>query len=364
MGRPRGRGLGLPFAGTPGPLNAITDVPGVAVGYTSLVSGSGKLRVGQGPVRTGVTALLPRGRDGITRPVWAGMFSLNGNGEMTGTHWIHEAGYFIGPVLITNTHSVGMAHHAAVRWLTRDGDGTIGGYRWALPVVAETCDAYLNDINGLHVTEGHVLAALDGAAGGAIAEGNVGGGVGMMCYEFKGGTGTASRVVRHGGRSHTVGALVQANHGLRPWLGVLGVPVGRHLTEGRTRAAESGSIIAVVGTDLPLLPVQLQRLARRISIGVGRGGTPSGDGSGDLFLAFSTANDDAQADAAGLLRHDYIANQALDPVFLATVEAVEEAVINAMIAAETMTGVDDHRVLAIDHAALRDVMRRYGRLEA
>lgn len=331
------------------------------VGFTTLIEGGGILEVGKGPVRTGVTAVLPFGKKSAEKPAWAAMFSLNGNGEMTGTHWINEAGQFQGPVLITNTHSVGMAHHAAVRWLIRNRPPTAPAV-WGLPVVAETWDGHLNDADGLHVTEAHATAAIDNAATGPVAEGNVGGGTGMVCYEFKGGTGTASRIVTLGGQSYTIGALVQANHGQRPWLSILGVPVGKHLTEGRTRKVEQGSIIVVLATDLPLLPIQLQRLARRISIGIGRGGTPSGNGSGDIFLAFSTANNDPKTHSQGLRSLRYPPNDILDPIFLATVEAVEEAVINAMVAAETMIGRDDHKVLAIDHAALCDVMRRYGRL--
>jgi len=362
-GRPRGRGLGLPFAGTCGAHNAITDVAGVTVGYTTLIEGEGPLEVGRGPVRTGVTAILPRADESAVVPAWGAVFSLNGNGELTGSHWINEAGCFTGPVLITNTHSVGMAHQAAVRWMVERAAAASGRYLWALPVVAETWDGDLNDINGFHVREAHARAAIETAAGGPVDEGNVGGGTGMIAYEFKAGTGTASRVVAVAGGRYTVGALVQANMGLRPWLSVLGVPVGRHLTRDRRRSREQGSIIAVVGTDLPLLPVQLRRIARRIGLGVGRTGTPSGDSSGDIFLAFSTANPTPDNDSTGLRELAYVPNSALDPVFLATVEAVEEAIVNAMIAAQTMVGRDGHRVVAIDHAELLDVMRRYARAE-
>jgi D-aminopeptidase len=315
-----------------------------------------------GPVRTGVTAILPRGHVTSLTPVWAATFSLNGNGEMTGAHWINEAGYFNGPICITNTHSVGAVHEASIRWMVGHYGEAFGEYVWAMPVVAETCDAHLNDLNGFHVRQAHVLAALDGACSGPIDEGNVGGGTGMICYEFKGGTGTASRVLEVAGRHYTIGTLVQANHGIRPWLTILGVPVGQHLTDHLLWSKEQGSIIAVVGTDLPLLPIQLQRLARRISIGVGRTGTPSGDNSGDIFLAFSTANPEPDKLTDGLHSLDFVPNEVLDPVFLSLVEAVEEAIVNAMVAAETMTGRDGHRVVAIDHDELREVMRRYGRL--
>ena len=361
-GRQRGRGLGLPFPGEPGPDNAITDVAGVAVGYTTLIEGAGALRPGKGPVRTGVTAILPRTPWRPDASVCAGVFTLNGNGEMTGTHWINESGTFASPVAITNTHSLGIAHHATVRWMTRRFGDDLGAYNWALPVIAETSDAFLNDMNGLHVTEEHVLAALDGAAPGPLGEGNVGGGTGMTCYEFKGGTGTASRLARVRGREVTVGALVQANHGIRPWLTILGVPVGRHLTDGRFKTAESGSIVVVVATDAPLLPVQLQRLARRVTIGLGRTGSISGDSSGDIFLAFSTANAEPHTGSGGLARLDYIPNSRLDGLFVAVVEAVEEAIVNALVAAETMIGRDGREVRAVDHGALTDLMRRYGRL--
>lgn len=362
-GRPRARGLGLTFAANCGANNAITDVPGVEVGYTTLVEGAGELVVGEGPVRTGVTAILPRGHSHELPPVWAAMFSLNGNGEMTGAHWINEAGYFTGPICISNTHAIGAVHEASTRWMLKQYGDAFGEYAWALPVVAETCDAHLNDMNGFHVNQAHATAALDGARGGPLDEGSVGGGTGMICYEFKGGTGTASRRVEVAGGAYMVGALVQANHGIREWLQVCGAPVGRHLTENLLWSKEQGSIIAVVGTDAPLLPIQLQRLARRISIGIGRAGTPSGNNSGDIFLAFSTANPgpEAAGGADGLHRLDYVPHEALDPLFNAVVESVDEAVINALVAAEDMTGRDSHFAAAIDHAELQEVMARYGR---
>lgn len=364
-GRLRGRGLDLPFAANCGTNNALTDVPGVEVGYTTLIEGTGDLVVGEGPVRTGVTAILPRGHTHELPPVWAAMFSLNGNGEMTGTHWINEAGYFTGPICITNTHGIGAAHEASTRWMLKQYGAAFGEYAWALPVVAETCDSHLNDMNGFHVRQKHVLAALDGARSGPIMEGSVGGGTGMICYEFKGGTGTASRTVQVAGGDYTVGALVQANHGIREWLRVCGAPVGQHLKDDLLWSKEQGSIIAIIGTDVPLLPIQLQRLAKRISIGIGRAGTPSGNNSGDIFLAFSTANPAPETGSGigGMQQLDYVPHEALDPVFSAVVESVDEAVINALVAAENMTGRDGHSASAINHAALQAVMELYGMLE-
>lgn len=359
---PRARDLRLPFPGVPGLANAVTDVPGVEVGYATLVQDG--LPAGRGPVRTGVTVLLPRGRlaGPAAPPVWAGFHSLNGNGEMTGTHWIKEGGTFAGPVGITNTHSVGIVHQALARWMARDADRPLGGYSWTLPVVAETCDAYLNDMDGFHVTEAHVVAAIEAARGGPIAEGNVGGGTGMICFEFKGGTGTASRMVEACGRSCTIGCLVQANFGLRPLLRILGVPVGEHLDAGRLFSAEQGSVIVIVATDAPLMPTQLERLARRAGLGIGRTGTPSGDGSGDLCLAFSTAN--PVVDRGRELGHlAFLSNHTLDPLFEATAQAVEEAIVNALVAAQAMAGGGGRSVEAIDHDALVRVMQFYNRIE-
>lgn len=335
MPKPRAREAGLPFPGRPGSLNAITDVPGVEVGVTTLIEGDGPLVPGRGPVRTGVTAILPRGRDPQPVPVWAGLHALNGNGEMTGSHWIADAGQFYGPVLLTNTHSVGMAHHAAVRWIVDTYAAAWGdGHVWALPVVAETYDGVLNDINGQHVTEAHVRAAIDNARAGAVPEGNVGGGTGMICYEFKGGTGTSSRLVG----DWTVGALVQANHGRRDWLTVLGTTVGQDLEGERLWDAENGSIIVVLATDAPMMPHQLDRLARRATIGIGRHGTPGGNNSGDLFLAFSTANPIPRAQLArGVHELRFLADDEFDAFYMAAVEATEEAVLNAMAAADDMT---------------------------
>jgi D-aminopeptidase len=364
MTKPRARDLGLDFPGEPGPKNALTDIPGVLVGHTTLIDEAPG--GGGGPVRTGVTAILPRGRQTTPKPVWAGQFSLNGNGEMTGVHWIHDAGYLVGPICITNTHSVGMVHHAATRWML---DTYAQAYRaehlWAMPVVAETYDGVLNDINGQHVRAEHALAALAAAADGAPAEGNVGGGTGMVCYEFKGGAGTASRRARIGGETFTVAAQVQANHGLRDWLTILGAPVGRELGRDRLFTRETGSIIVVLGTDAPLAPLGLRHLARRAAIGIGRHGTPGGNNSGDMFLAFSTANECALPQlSAARMRFEYLNGELLDPLYLAAVEAIEEAVVNALVAADSMTTVKPPGLVcrAIDHDDLRAVMRRHGRL--
>src|SRR3989449_2996460 len=300
----RARELGIPFEGTPGRLNAITDVPGVEVGYTTLISGEGKLEVGKGPVRTGVTAILPRGPASLNDPVYAGFFSLNGNGEMTGTAWLEESGFLEGPMIITNTHSVGVARDAVIAWRVKHGAADKTEDWWSLPVVAETWDGWLNDINGFHVKPEDVWQALDTAHGGAIEEGSVGGGTGMICYEFKGGNGTASRVVsvaatgdagpgkQKVARAYTVGVFLQANFGRRPQLIIAGAPIGKEIP-GEVYKKESGSCIAVVATDAPLLPNQLKRLSRRVSLGLARTGTISGNGSGDLFIAFSTANPNA-----------------------------------------------------------------------
>jgi D-aminopeptidase len=355
----RARDLGIPFGGTPGKLNAITDVGGVTVGYTTRIE---DLAEGKA-VRTGVTAILPRGRDSIDKPAFAGIFSLNGNGEMTGAHWVKESGFLEGPVLLTNTHSVGVVRDAAIAWRVRQGKPDASGYWWSLPVVAETWDGELNDINGFHVGAMDVDHAIESASGGAIAEGNVGGGTGMTCHEFKCGTGTASRIARlDAGDSYTVGVLVQANYGLRSELRVAGVPVGQELPAPEApKKADSGSIIIVVATDAPLLPHQLERLAKRATMGLARNGSYAGNGSGDIFIAFSTANAQAsQARASEGLQ--MLGNDQLDPLFLATADATEEAIINALVAANGMSGTDGSHVEAIDHAALRAILRRHGRL--
>jgi D-aminopeptidase len=357
--KPRARDLGVPFDGNPGPLNAITDVKGVEVGHTTLISGSGALKVGVGPVRTGVTAILPRGKDSRDA-VFAGWFSLNGNGEMTGTHWVEDSGFLDGPVMITNTHSVGVVRDAIIQWKVKRGEADMEEYWWSLPVVAETWDGYLNDINGFHVKPEDAMHALDSAASGPVAEGNVGGGTGMICNEFKGGIGTSSRVLNAKEGGYTVGVLVQCNYGEREQLRIAGIPVGREIP-GPKIWDDTGSIIVVVATDAPLIPTQLKRLARRVSLGLGRDGSYSGDGSGDLFIAFSTANPGAIS-PKGLHQITMLPNGKLDPLFLATVQATEEAVVNAMIAAETMTGINNKTVPALPHDKLREVLKKYNRL--
>jgi L-aminopeptidase/D-esterase-like protein len=357
-GNPRARDLGVPLDGTPGPLNAITDVKGVEVGHTTLISGEGKLQVGVGPVRTGVTAILPRGKASAD-PVCAGWFSLNGNGEMTGTTWIEESGFLEGPVLVTNTSSVGIVRDAVVKYYTQRGAQQ---QPWIMPVVAETYDGYLNDTHGFHVKEQHVFAALDSAQGGAVAEGNVGGGTGMTCFEFKGGIGTASRKLNQKQGGYTLGVLVQANFGLRHQLRVAGVPAGREIGEQTFRPQESGSIIIVVATDAPLLSHQLKRLARRAALGLARTGSVAGNGSGDIFLAFSTANPLA-ARSEGLAQLTMLPNERMNPLFEATVEAVEESILNALAAAETMVGRDGNKVIALPHDRLREILKKYNRLD-
>jgi D-aminopeptidase len=363
----RARALGIPFDGTPGKLNAITDVDGVEVGFTTLVSGEGKLEVGQGPVRTGVTAVIPRGHDSLNDPVYAGTFSLNGNGEMTGTAWVEESGFLEGPVIITNTHSVGVARDAVIAWRLAHGAADKTGYWWSLPVVAETWDGWLNDINGFHVKPEDVAHALDSAKGGPVAEGSVGGGTGMICYEFKGGTGTASRVLpplaggADPGRGYTIGALVQANCGRRPQLTIAGVLMGKEIP-GSVYPKDTGSIIIVVATDAPLLPGQLKRLARRASLGLARTGSVSGNGSGDLFIAFSTANPDVANPEKPTHTVQTVPNDLLDPIFEATVQAVEEAIVNALVNNRDMTGRDGHRVEALPHDRTRELLKKYNRL--
>ncbi len=363
----RARDLGIPFEGTPGEFNAITDVAGVEVGYTTLITGEGKLEVGKGPVRTGVTAVIPRGHDSLNDPVYAGFFSLNGNGEMTGTPWVEESGFLEGPIIITNTHSVGVARDAVIAWRIKRGAADKTGYWWSLPVVAETWDGWLNDINGFHVKAEDVWHALDSAHGGALKEGSLGGGTGMICYEFKGGNGTASRKVdlkqdkNAPARSFIVGVFVQANCGRRPQLTIAGVPVGKEIP-GQVYKEEAGSIIIVVATDAPLLPNQLKRLARRASLGLARTGSVSGNGSGDLFIAFSTANPNAAN--PDLLTHtvETIPNDRLDPIFEAVVQATEEAIVNALVDNHDMTGRDNHHVDALPHDRVRELLKKYNRL--
>src|ERR1700704_1241748 len=363
----RARDLGVPFDGTPGALNSITDVAGVEFGYTTLISGEGKLEVGKGPVRTGVTAILPRGRDAMNDPVFAGYFSLNGNGEMTGIAWVEESGFLEGPIVLTNTHSVGVARDAVIAWRLAHGGPDAEGFAWSLPVVAETWDGWLNDVDGFHVKSEHVAHAIESAQSEAIEEGSVGGGTGMICYEFKGGTGTASRMVPVAaivgrGSSETkrfaVGVLVQANCGRRPQLTIRGLEVGKKIP-GSVYKQETGSIIIVVATDAPLLPHQLKRLVRRASLGLARTGSVSGNGSGDLFIAFSTANPHA-ADAKPPIRTiETMPNDLMDPLFTRTVQATEEAIINALVDNHDMIGRDNHKVEALPHDRLRALFQKH-----
>jgi D-aminopeptidase len=372
----RARDLGIPFDGTPGQFNGITDVAGVEVGYATLISGEGKLEVGKGPVRTGVTAIIPRGHDSLNDPVYAGVFSLNGNGEMTGTAWVEESGFLEGPIVMTNTHSVGVVRDAVIAWRVKHGASDNTGYWWSLPVIAETWDGWLNDTNGFHVKPEDAFHALDSAHGGAIEEGSVGGGTGMICYEFKGGSGTASRKIeikdeKKNSRNYTIGVFVQANCGRRPQLTIAGIPVGKEIpgevykstaADPSNGGEEVGSIIIVVATDAPLLPNQLKRLARRASLGLARTGSVSGNGSGDLFIAFSTANPHVENPDQVTHSVETIPNDLMDPLFGGVVQATEEAIVNALIDNHDMTGRDNHRVEGLPHDRVRELLKKYNRL--
>ncbi len=367
---PRARDLGIPFPGETGPLNAITDVEGVRVGHTTIIRGEGPLVVGEGPVRTGVTAVIPR--TGSFEPVFAGWYSLNGNGEMTGTTWVEESGFLEGPVMITNTHSVGAVHHAVIEW-SRDAEANhpvAPGVWWSLPVVGETWDGRLNDINGFHVKSEHVFEAIESATGGPVTEGSVGGGTGMVCNSFKGGIGTASRVVG----DYTVGVLVQCNYGRRPDLLIAGVPVGRALLDwvpegmGENEPVDEdpfpedvGSIIIVIATDAPLLPHQLKRLARRAPVGIGRMGGYGADSSGDIFIAFSTADTGGAPDTV-LADVRMLSNRAMSPLLRGTAEATEEAITNALIAGRTMVGRDGNTVYGLPHDEVLRLLAEHNRL--
>jgi D-aminopeptidase len=361
---PRARDLGIPFEGIPGKLNAITDVAGVEVGYSTIIRGNGKLVAGKGPVRTGVTAVFPRGKQS-QEPVFAGSFVLNGNGEMTGLAWVNESGLLDGPIMITNTHSVGSVHESVIKWQVQQGSFE---RLWSLPVVGETWDGYLNDINGFHVQFPHVVQALTTAKGGPIAEGNVGGGTGMVCYEFKGGTGTASRLIKTEAGTFTIGVLLQANFGRRHQLTIAGIPVGKTLTEnapytdGRNLYEETGSMIAVVATDAPLLPVQLKRMATRVSLGMARTGATSGNGSGDIFIAYSTAPTGETKSDEGIHEIQVLSNEHISGLFSAVALATEEAIINALVTAETMIGRDKHEVVALPHQDVKELLRKHNRL--
>lgn len=363
-GGPRARDLGIPFDGTPGPLNAITDVPGLTVGHSTIIEDFKDGRA----ARTGVTAVFPRGMDSVFLPVFGSWFALNGAGEMTGTTWLTASGFLEGPVMITNTHSIGTVFEETIKWRVNRAKPDVTGYVWSDPVVAETWDGYLNDVNGFHVKPSHVVDAIESATSGAVAEGNVGGGTGMTCYQFKCGIGTSSRVTKTVDGDFTVGVLVQANYGWRDTLRIAGVPVGQELPVGdvaqltSARDDEMGSVIVVVATDAPLLPHQLKRVATRVSLGIGRNGGMASNGSGDIFVAFSTANK-GEKRAGPDISVRMLGNEHLNPVFIATVEATEEAIVNALIAATDMTGNEGHTVRAIDHDELRAVLRKYNRLE-
>jgi len=366
--KPRARDLGIPFDGTTGTLNAITDVNGIEVGHATIITGEGKVQVGVGPVRTGVTAILPRGKKS-NDPVFGAWFSQNGNGEMTGTTWVEESGFVDSPVMITNTHSVGIVRDAVIAWQIKNSfvpkTSSVGEVFWSMPVVAETYDGWLNDTNGFHVKKEHVFAALDDASNGPVAEGNVGGGTGMICYGFKGGIGTASRKLDEKNGGYTVGVLVQCNCGGKNQLLIAGIPVGREIEKDsfgyRENEEDVGSIIIVVATDAPLLPHQVKRLLRRATMGLARTGSTSGNYSGDILIGFSTANTEAQK-PSGVSQVSMLSNNQIDPLFSATAQATEEAIINAMVAAETMTGVDDHKISAIPHDRLKEVLKKYNRL--
>jgi L-aminopeptidase/D-esterase-like protein len=365
--KPRARDLGFYFDGSPGSLNAITDVSGVQVGHTTLIEGEGKLVQGKGPIRTGVTAILPRGDRSLDDPCFAGWSSLNGNGEMTGTTWVEESGFAEGPIMITNTHSVGIVRDAVISWRASQGSADASGYWWSLPIVAETWDGLLNDINGFHVKEKHAHEAIRNAKGGPVEEGCVGGGTGMVCHSFKGGIGTASRVVTIKNQDYTLGVLVQANYGDRKNLTIAGVPVGKEITDLMPRDSYEknhegdGSIIVVIATDAPLLAHQMKRLARRVPMGVGKVGGYGHDGSGDIFIAFSTANSDV-AFSDGTVNVEMLPNWMISPLFEATVQAVEEAIVNTLVAAETMEGINNNKVWALPHDRLIQIMKKYNRI--
>jgi len=368
--RARARDLGIPLDGIPGDLNAITDVRGVEVGQVTLISGEGKLIVGKGPVRTGVTAILPRGKK--YDPVFAGWYTLNGNGEMTGTTWVEESGFLEGPVMITNTHSVGIVRDAVIEWEYKnnifDPLPDEPNVFWALPVVAETYDGDLNDINGFHVRKEHVFDALNNAKSGKVDEGSVGGGTGMICHDFKGGTGTSSRKVTVGSKNYTLGVLVQANYGIRRTFTVAGVPVGKEITDlmpeidPLKKDEDRGSIIVIVATDAPLLPHQLKRLARRVPIGISKMGGYAGNSSGDIFIAFSTANPGAANRVENQLL-EMIPNEEMSPLFEATSQATEESILNALIAAKDMTGKNNTKVYALPQDRLIEILKKYNRIK-
>ncbi|MFX1513733.1 MAG: P1 family peptidase [Promethearchaeota archaeon] len=370
----RARDLGIPFDGEPGKFNAITDVKGVEIGHSTIIEGEGKLVRGKGPIRTGVTVVFPCGK--TPNEIYAAFFSFNGNGEMTGTIWIEEAGQLDGPVCITNTHSVGVVRDAVIEW-NIENKVYVGDVFWGLPVVAETYDGLLNDINGFHVRKEHVFAALNSAKNGPVEEGNIGGGTGMICHQFKGGIGTSSRVLSEEFGDYTIGVLVQANYGSRDHLTIAGIPVGKELTElmpefhfkdqssvSNTNTNEQGSIIVIVATDAPLLPYQLKRVVKRVPAGLARVGGYGGHTSGDIFLAFSTANKLKRkaGNGDGVISVKTLNDNQISPYFKATAEATEEAIINAMVSAETMKGINDNVVYALPHKELQEILKKFNRL--
>ncbi len=367
--KPRARDIGIPFDGKPGQYNAITDVSGLTVGFSTITSGQGKNIIGKGPVRTGVTAILPRGMN--NNPVFANWYTLNGNGEMTGTTWVTESGFLEGPIMITNTNSVGTVRDAVLKWYV-DKNWYKEDFWYTYPVVAETYDGFLNDIYGFHVKEIHAYEALNNAKTGLVAEGNVGGGTGMCCLGFKGGTGTSSRVVSINGKTYTIGVLVQSNFGSKERFTIAGVPVGRELLDtlnyefkappAYKKQDGDGSVIVVVATDAPLLPHQLKRIAARVPIGVGKVGGRGENGSGDIFIAFSTANTTAfnREDNTTV---EMLSNDRINPLFDATVQAVEESIINAMVAAETTEGINGNKAYALPHKKVIEILKKYNRSE-
>lgn len=365
--KPRARDIGIPFDGIPGKYNAITDVKGVQVGYSTIISGTGKNIRGKGPVRTGVTAILPRGKN--NDPVYANWYALNGNGEITGTTWITESGFLEGPIMITNTNSVGAVRDAVLKWFIKTG-WYKENFWYTYPVVAETYDGFLNDIYGFHVKEEHAWEALDSAQTGMVKEGNIGGGTGMMCLGFKGGTGTASRVIKIEDETYTIGVLVQSNFGTKDNFTIAGVPIGKELKDTLnyefiappSYQPGDGSIIVVLATDAPLLPHQLKRIAARIALGVGKVGGRGENGSGDIFIAFSTANPNVFQQKVSA-KTEVLSNNLMNPLFEATVQATEEAIVNAMIAAETMTGINENKAYALPHKLVLDILKKYNRIK-
>ena len=368
----KARDLGIPFDGKPGIFNAITDVEGVLVGHSTIIEGEGELVIGKGPIRTGVTTILPLGK--TTAEVFASFFSYNGNGEMTGSHWLEESGHLKGPISITNTHSVGIVRDAVVEWLFNNNLFQ-GRIFWGLPVVAETYDGLLNDLNGFHVKKEHLFKALDDAKSSEVLEGNVGGGTGMICHQFKGGIGTSSRILDEKFGGYTIGALVQANYGWRDHLTIAGVPVGKELEKELLpeindiyediRRENEGSIIVVIATDAPLLPYQLKRVAKRVTAGLARVGGYGHNGSGDIFIAFSTANIlDSSDKKVNVKNYESLNDNLIDPLFKATAEVTEEAIVNALVNAETMTGINDNTVFALPHNRIVEIMKKYNRLKA